>query len=241
RSGWQGGPSTQEDVTELFTFLVCLLRCPALPLSEALFHGGNVEAGDSRISTERALFLALPEEDKDLGEPKRAKSVSPRGAKSTALFASTAAAGATASASTTTPSASTSSPQRQRQQQSGWGATAASTSKGEGGSPSSTTAAAAATARDKDKERSGGTSVSLEQILMHNFHDNRVEGLRRSVSGEKGSQRYEADIPPSHAAASASPRARTTAVAKKSRRRVVVPHKLDVSNFMAPSAGAKVR
>lgn len=32
------------------------------------------------------------------------------------------------------------------------------------------------------------TAVTLEQILMHNFHDNRVEGLRRSVSGEKGSQ-----------------------------------------------------
>ncbi|CAN0305196.1 unnamed protein product, partial [Ectocarpus fasciculatus] len=66
--GWQGGASTQEDVTELFTFLVCLLRCPALPLSEALFHGGKVDAGDSRISTERALFLALPEADKETGE-----------------------------------------------------------------------------------------------------------------------------------------------------------------------------
>lgn len=66
-SGWRGGTSSQEDVTELFTFLVCLLRCPALPLSEALFHGGKVEAGDSRISTERALFLALPEEAKEPG------------------------------------------------------------------------------------------------------------------------------------------------------------------------------
>lgn len=55
-------------MTELFTFLVCLLRCPALPLSEALFHGGNVDAGDSRISTERALFLALPEADKETGD-----------------------------------------------------------------------------------------------------------------------------------------------------------------------------
>lgn len=52
-------------MSELFTFLVCLLRCPALPLSEALFHGGKGEAGDSRISTERALFLALPDEEKD--------------------------------------------------------------------------------------------------------------------------------------------------------------------------------
>lgn len=66
-SGWQGGTSSQEDVTELFTFLVCLLRCPALPLSEALFHGGKIEAGDSRISTERALFLSLPEEAKEPG------------------------------------------------------------------------------------------------------------------------------------------------------------------------------
>lgn len=54
-------------MTELFTFLVCLLRCPALPLSEALFHGGKVEPGDSRISTERALFLALPDEEKEPG------------------------------------------------------------------------------------------------------------------------------------------------------------------------------
>lgn len=55
-------------MTELFTFLVCLLRCPALPLSEALFHGGKGEPGDSRISTERALFLALPDEEKEPGE-----------------------------------------------------------------------------------------------------------------------------------------------------------------------------
>lgn len=59
-SGWQGGSSTQEDVSELFTFLVVLLRCPALPLSEALFHGGKSEDSDSRISTERALYLAIP-------------------------------------------------------------------------------------------------------------------------------------------------------------------------------------
>lgn len=62
-SGWGGGSSTQEDVSELFTFLVILLRCPALPLSEALFHGGQSESGDSRVSTERALYLALPEEE----------------------------------------------------------------------------------------------------------------------------------------------------------------------------------
>lgn len=33
-----------------------------------------------------------------------------------------------------------------------------------------------------------GAGVTLEQILMHNFHDNRVEGLHRTISGEKGSQ-----------------------------------------------------
>lgn len=73
-SGWHGGPSTQEDVSELFTFLVCLLRCPALPLSEALFHGGTNDVGDSRISTERALYLALPEE-KEMGERERETSL----------------------------------------------------------------------------------------------------------------------------------------------------------------------
>lgn len=52
-------------MSELFTFLVTLLRCPALPLSEALFHGGKSDASDSRVSTERALFLALPEEDEN--------------------------------------------------------------------------------------------------------------------------------------------------------------------------------
>lgn len=35
---------------------------------------------------------------------------------------------------------------------------------------------------------SASAAVTLEQILMHNFHDNRVEGLHRSVSGEKGIQ-----------------------------------------------------
>lgn len=33
-----------------------------------------------------------------------------------------------------------------------------------------------------------GAGVTLEQVLMHNFHNNRVEGLRRMISGEKGSQ-----------------------------------------------------
>lgn len=31
-------------------------------------------------------------------------------------------------------------------------------------------------------------AVTLEQILMYNFYDNRVEGLRRTVSGEKESK-----------------------------------------------------
>lgn len=40
----------------------------------------------------------------------------------------------------------------------------------------------------RDRESGSLRTVTLEQILMHNFHDNRVEGLQRTVSGEKGSQ-----------------------------------------------------
>ena len=38
-----------------------------MPLSEALFHGGTSDASDSRISTERALYLALPKERQKAG------------------------------------------------------------------------------------------------------------------------------------------------------------------------------
>lgn len=57
--------------------------------------------------------------------------------------------------------------------------------------------AAPAARREGSKDAGGGgvapgvgagAGVTLEQILMHNFHNNRVEGLRRTVSGEKGSQ-----------------------------------------------------
>lgn len=50
---------------------------------------------------------------------------------------------------------------------------------------------ASAARRDGSKDVGGGGAapgVTLEQILMHNFHNNRVEGLRRTISGEKGSQ-----------------------------------------------------
>lgn len=40
----------------------------------------------------------------------------------------------------------------------------------------------------KDVAPGTGTGVTLEQVLMHNFHNNRVEGLHRTISGEKGSQ-----------------------------------------------------
>ncbi|CBJ30972.1 conserved unknown protein [Ectocarpus siliculosus] len=220
RCGWQGGASTQEDVTELFTFLVCLLRCPALPLSEALFHGGNVDAGDSRISTERALFLALPEAEKETEDRKRPKSLSPTRDANAAPPLSTN--------SNADPAAS-SSPATQQQQ----------------GEQQATARSPSVPRRGKGKDSGGvGAAVTLEQILMHNFHDNRVEGLRRSVSGEKGSQRYEQPVAPTPAAGAFSRASGTGAAvpeATKSRRRVIVPHRLDVSNFMAPSAGAKGR
>ncbi|CAM9177600.1 unnamed protein product [Ectocarpus sp. 8 AP-2014] len=262
RCGWQGGASTQEDVTELFTFLVCLLRCPALPLSEALFHGGNVDAGDSRISTERALFLALPEAEKETEDRKRPKSLSPTRDANAAPPLSTNSNADPASSSTLAA-------ERQQGEQ-----------QARARSPS-------VPCRGKGKDSGGvGAAVTLEQILMHNFHDNRVEGLRRSVSGEKGSQpvdawrmvsmlpfyalsgehdgdsdpsndkhfdtimlpmvlkRYEQPVaPPPAAGASSRASGAGAAVpeATKSRRRVIVPHRLDVSNFMAPSAGAKGR
>eukprot|EP00752_Nemacystus_decipiens_P009870 g8806.t2 len=258
--GWQGGPSSQEDVTELFTFLVCLLRCPALPLSEALFHGGKVEAGDSRISTERALFLALPDEEKE-PELKKPKSLSPNRSRKTG--------------SSTDPTGSRSPPR-----------TRTDITPAENQDAGLLTATASK--RDGSKDVGGGgvapgtgAGVTLEQILMHNFHNNRVEGLRRTVSGEKGSQpvdawrmvsmlpfyalsgehdgdsdpsndkhfdtimlpmvlkRYEAPDPAATPATSSTASSVSATAAKKSRRKVVVPHRLDVSNFMAPSAGAK--
>eukprot|EP00903_Cladosiphon_okamuranus_P021797 g20043.t1 len=160
--GWQGGPSSQEDVTELFTFLVCLLRCPALPLSEALFHGGKGEPGDSRISTERALFLALPDEE-NAPERKKPKSLSPTRSRKAGSF--------------TYPNGSRSPPRRIK-----------NFSPGES---QDTGPAASAVRNDGSKDAAGGgvvPGVTLEQILMHNFHNNRVEGLRRTISGEKGSQ-----------------------------------------------------
>eukprot|EP00903_Cladosiphon_okamuranus_P020452 g18772.t1 len=52
-------------------------------------------------------------------------------------------------------------------------------------------------------------------------------------------KRYEAPNPETSPATSSTALSATAMVARKSRRKVVVPHRLDVSNFMAPSAGAK--
>lgn len=51
--------------------------------------------------------------------------------------------------------------------------------------------AAPAPRTEGSRDAGGGgvaPGVTLEQILMHNFHNNRVEGLHRTISGEKGSQ-----------------------------------------------------
>ena len=91
------------------------------------------------------------------------------------MFADGAAAAAASAASR--PSSATSTPPSAIPRQSNDRARAAATA-----------AAAAATAGEGGGAAYASGAVTLEQILMHNFHDNRVEGLRRSVSGEKGIQ-----------------------------------------------------
>lgn len=53
--------TTQQDVSELYAFLLAQFRAPALPLSERLFHGGQTQASDATVSAERVLHLALPQ------------------------------------------------------------------------------------------------------------------------------------------------------------------------------------
>lgn len=57
------------------------------------------------------------------------------------------------------------------------------------GSAGEGAAGGSSAAGGREKDAAGPLKpVTLEQVLMHNFHDNRVEGLRRTVSGQKGGE-----------------------------------------------------
>ncbi|CAM9148995.1 unnamed protein product, partial [Phaeothamnion confervicola] len=146
QTGWTGGAWSQEDVSELFAFLLNLFRSPSLPISEEIFHGGYQEEMDSRLSTERLLQLSLP----------------PLGPEEMIAAATAAAAGGRGGGSG-----------------SGGGGSGFSAG-GEGGGGGGAGGA-----------RACGTvnvpAITLEQVLAHNFFDNRISGLNRRVSGEKGS------------------------------------------------------
>ncbi|CAN0117635.1 unnamed protein product, partial [Discosporangium mesarthrocarpum] len=219
--GWHGGPSSQEDASELFTFLMCLLRSPSLPLSEALFHGGKSDAGDSRVSTERALHLALPKEE-DPAPPRPKKSPPPMGSTAAALVRGMS------------PSTS---PLRARSPKDGQGVGLQSVALSSGGLAEPGAGAGGGVGG----ARVGARSVTLEEILMHNFHDNRVMGLHRKVSGDKDTQRYQHEPgPPLDAPrenANSPGGATGPARATRSRRSVIVPHRLDFSKFIVSPGG----
>lgn len=73
------------------------------------------------------------------------------------------------------------------------GAEGTLSAEGKSSSPSTPSRRSSSKPRDgpgaaRRADAAGGAGVTLEQILIHNFHNNRVEGLERTVSGEKGSQ-----------------------------------------------------
>ncbi|KAI9202723.1 uncharacterized protein BJ171DRAFT_476481 [Polychytrium aggregatum] len=64
-AGWFGDAAkkkyNQEDVSELYLFLMDKLGAPYLPFQQAFFHGAMDDQDDLRIVTSRLLELAMPE------------------------------------------------------------------------------------------------------------------------------------------------------------------------------------
>jgi hypothetical protein len=60
--GWWGGQSSQEDASELLTFILGSLRAPTLPFSENTYHGAAPDKGgnDHRVTCERVIYLSIP-------------------------------------------------------------------------------------------------------------------------------------------------------------------------------------
>lgn len=61
--GWQGGDRVkrQEDVAELFLFLVNQFDMPSLPIKQRLWHGGLCQKEDEQIVPERLVCLPFPD------------------------------------------------------------------------------------------------------------------------------------------------------------------------------------
>ncbi|KAJ2881370.1 hypothetical protein H4R27_004130 [Coemansia aciculifera] len=71
--GWLGDDNgcppanryTQQDVSELYMFLMERLQMPYLPLEVRMVHGADYDEADSRMVTQRVLELSLPDDDSD--------------------------------------------------------------------------------------------------------------------------------------------------------------------------------
>ncbi|KAJ2752932.1 hypothetical protein GGI19_003490 [Coemansia pectinata] len=71
--GWLGDDNgcppanryTQQDVSELYMFLMEKLQMPYLPLEVRMVHGADYDEADSRMVTQRVLELSLPDDDSD--------------------------------------------------------------------------------------------------------------------------------------------------------------------------------
>ncbi|ORX56902.1 cysteine proteinase [Hesseltinella vesiculosa] len=73
-AGWFQDAS-QEDASELFLFLTSIFDHPYLPFQLRLFHGGNRDADDDRMTTDRLLPLCLPGESERQDEELRLESL----------------------------------------------------------------------------------------------------------------------------------------------------------------------